>query len=96
MSADKTKYTVADRDTGGRVYSPYELSLVRRSWAWPEGETGNLARAECMLGLARDDLLAALGDFEATGTRPGWVKTTRRLLREVEKTHAAVRAELES
>ena len=90
-----TRYSEADRDTGGRTYDPAELALWQNPrWLWRDGEVGALAKAQCSLEMARDDLTAALGDFEATGTRPLWVKRTRKLLAEVEKLRAAVDAEL--
>lgn len=90
------RFGVAGRDTGGRTYTAHELTLVRRSWAWPDSEAGELAAAKCSLELARDDIAMALKDFEATGTRPGWVAETRTLHRRVSRLLASVGAELDS
>jgi len=83
--------------TGGREERPADaLPLIRRSYGWPVEETGLLAKAECSLEIASEDLARALGDFVEMGTRPGWVAETKRLLRRVETMRSDVRAELDS
>jgi hypothetical protein len=84
------------RDTGGYVYREREPPLIHRSWEWDDAERGKLAGAQCMLELAVDDLRAVLKDFESTGTRPGWVAATQRLIEGAVEIHGDVTAELDT